>query len=318
MPKILLVKTSSMGDVIHNLPVATDIQRNFPGAVLDWVVEEAFADIPKLHPAVRRVIPVAVRRWRRNAVGRATLRELKALRDDLRRETYDLVLDTQGLLKSALISRIARGHRVGLSRDSAREPVAARLYQQSFPIAKGEHAVKRNRELAARALGYTSTDEIDYGIHAPFEPGLLEVPYAALLHATSRAPKLWPESNWAQLGEYLKSLGMASVLPWGSAEERERSHRLAAQIAGAVVPPALSLSQAAALLARARIVIGVDTGLAHLAAALKRPVVGIYCATDPGLTGIYAPGLNVNLGGAGRSPTPAEAIAAVDRLQRDA
>jgi heptosyltransferase-1 len=161
-------------------------------------------------------------------------------------------------------------------------------------------------------------DELDYGIRTPAECGSVERPYAILLHGTSRTSKLWPESNWTALGEHLKTMEIASVLPWGNAEERERSDRLAVQIGGAVVPSALSLSQAAALLAHAEIVIGVDTGLAHLAAALKRPVVGIYCSTDPKLTGIYAPGSNLNLGGSGHVPRPAEAIAAVERLLRRA
>jgi heptosyltransferase I len=313
--RILLVKTSSMGDVIHNLPVMSDMRRNIPGAAIDWVVEEDFAAIPALHPGVRRVIPVAIRRWRKSWLSAQTLSEVKKFGTELRRDAYDAVLDTQGLTKSAVIARLARGKRLGYLKTSAREPLAALLYDQGFDVPKGQHAVERNRQLAGQALGYPIDAELNYGITAPGLPndGTLARPYGVLLHVTSRASKLWPEPNWVQVGAYLASLGIGCVLPWGTARERERSEALAGKIPGAVVPPSLALEQAAALLGGAQLVIGVDTGLAHLAAALGRPVAGVYCATEPGLTGIYGPG-SVNLGAAGRPPEALEVIAAVERL----
>ncbi len=316
-PHILLVKTSSLGDVLHNLPVVSDIARHYPGAQIDWVVEESFAALPGLHPAVRNVIPVAVRRWRSRLPSAATWREIAAFRNTLAMQRYDIAIDTQGLLKSALLMRGARGLRCGFDRHSAREPLAASLYQRAFKVAAGQHAVERNRQLAAQALGYALEEQADYGIRPPAiaRPAwLMEGHYAVLLHATSRADKLWGEANWIALGRYLHEKHIRCVLPWGNDAEQARSLRLAEAIPGAVAPPRLSLNEAAALLGGARAVIGVDTGLAHLAAALGVPTVGIYTATDPALTGLYAGRSAVNLGNIGSAPevaTVIEALAAV-------
>ncbi len=189
-PHILLVKTSSLGDVLHNLPVASDIARHYPEARIDWVVEESFAALPKLHPAVGNVIPVAVRRWRSKLLDADTWREIAAFRSTLAARHYDIALDTQGLLKSALLMCGAQGLRCGFDRDSAREPLAASLYQRTFPVTTGQHAVERNRQLAAQALGYALEEPADYGIRPPALPPftwLAQGPYAVLLHATSRA-----------------------------------------------------------------------------------------------------------------------------------
>ncbi|HMM54512.1 MAG TPA: lipopolysaccharide heptosyltransferase I [Candidatus Desulfobacillus sp.] len=314
--KILLVKTSSLGDVVHNLPVASDIRTRFPGAAIDWVVEEGFAEIPRLHPAVRRVIPVAVRRWRHNLLSAATWRELRAYRDTVRAETYDLVLDTQGLVKSALLARKARGKRVGHAVASAREPLAARFYDVTYSIPKDLHAVERNRRLAAAALDFAPGLPLDYGIAAAplAAPWLPAAPYSVLLTASSRVDKLWPEAGWLRLGAALNARGLACVLPGGSAAERDRAARLAEGMATAVVAPPMGIGELAQLLAGARLVVGVDTGLSHLAAALSRPTVCLFAGSRPELTGVHAGESALNLGGAGQPPTAEDVTAAVDGL----
>ena len=319
MLKILLVKTSSMGDVIHNLPVVTDIRRQFPDAVIDWVVEESFAQIPLLHPGVRKVIPVALRRWRRSLGRGSTRQEMAAFNAALKSESYDMVLDTQGLIKSAFVAFLARGKRTGYGWGSAWEPLASLLYSESFNVDKTLHAVERNRLLAGLALGYKPTTfALDYGIAAPAGSavGLPPSPYAVLLHATSREDKLWPEDDWIVLGGQLGELGLPCVLPWGSASERTRSERLAHSIARASVPGTLTLDRAAALLACAAIVIGVDTGLTHLAAALGAKVVALYVATSPEHTGVYAGPRAINLGGAGKPPPTADVWQTATKLMQ--
>ena len=316
-PRILLVKTSSLGDVLHNLPVVSDIVRHYPGAHIDWVVEESFAALPRLHPAVRNIIPVAVRRWRRKLVKSDTWREMAAFRRSLAAQHYDLAIDTQGLLKSALLMRNAQTLRYGYDKHSAREPLAASLYQRTFSVATGQHAVERNRQLVAQALGYTLDRSADYGILPPSiaRPGwLANDAYAVLLHATSRDDKLWDEASWIALGHELHEKNIRSVLPWGNDAERARSQRLAAAIPAAIAPPRLNLNEAAALLGGAQVVVGVDTGLSHLAVALGVPTVGVYTATDPELTGLYAGRRMINLGNVDQAPSVAEVTVALNQV----
>lgn len=315
--RILLVKTTSMGDVIHNLPVVGDIRHAFPGATIDWVVEASFAAIPRLHPAVHAVFPVAVRRWRKHLFAATTWREIGAYRRAVSADFYDAVIDTQGLLKSALLATPARGPKCGQDAASAREPVAARFYDRRFSIPRQQNAVVRNRQLVAAALGYALDDQpLDYGIAAaPLAADWLPArDYAVLLTATSRADKEWPEDHWCTLGAALNAAGLACVLPGGSAAERARAARLAGRMGDGVAAPPLDLSELAGLMAGARLVVGVDTGLVHLAAALRRPTVAIYCGSDPTLTGVLGVADFVNLGSLGAPPAPAEVLAAAQDL----
>jgi heptosyltransferase-1 len=314
-PNIVLIKTSSLGDVLHNLPVVTDIRKHFPDARISWVVEEVFSQLPVLHPGVAEIIPVAMRRWRKSWW--ASRKEMQAVCRDLRDQHYDVALDTQGLLKSALFTRCTSATRCGHNWGSAREPLASLFYDRTYSIPRNLHAVERNRMLAGLALGYEPSGAPDYGIRAPqLElPWLPDAPYAVLLHATSRDDKLWDERNWIALGRRLRDDGLRAVLPWGNDSEKTRSERLAATMPDAICPPRIDLNQAAALLGHARAVAGVDTGLSHLAAALDVPTVGIYTATDPGLTGLYAGNRAVNLGGKGSPPSVDEVVAALAGME---
>ena len=309
--RILLVKTSSLGDVIHNLPVVSDLAHAFPDATIDWCVEDAFSEIPRLHPRVAEVIPVALRRWRKSLAQRATWREMAQFRERLKSTRYDAVLDTQGLLKSALITRLARGLRLGYAAEVAREPLAARFYDETFVIPPNAHAVERNRWLAAAAFGTPLDLPLDYGIVAP----ALDLPwlagrYAVLLTATSRDDKLWAEERWIALARELARRGLRAVLPAGSALERARAQRIAAEVPGAVAAPPLKLRELAALLGGAALALGVDTGLAHLASALNVPTIALFMASDPTLTGVHGRGFCRNLGARGRAPTVAEVLTA--------
>jgi heptosyltransferase-1 len=322
LPRILLIKTSSMGDVVHNLPVVGDLRASMPDYRVDWVVEEAFSAIPRLHPGVDRVIPVSIRRWRKHPFAARTRKELADLRSRLRQTRYDDVIDAQGLLKSALLAWVANGRSHGLDWKSSREPLRM-FYDEVHAVPWSVHAVQRNRILASKALGYAISETPEYGIAArPESTASLESAFpvkgagqfAVLLHATSAARKEWPETDWVRLGEYLAAQGMISVLSFGNAAERQRSERLAARIPGARVPPALNLDQLAALMSQARIVAGVDTGLTHLAVALGRPTIGLFLATDPAATGLYGSSRAVNLGGIGMTPSIGEVADAIKRL----
>jgi heptosyltransferase-1 len=306
--RILFVKTSSLGDVIHHCPAITDARNNFPDAVIDWVVEESFAGIVRLHPAVRRAIPVAIRRWRTEFHRPSAWKEILRFHADLRRESYDVIVDSQGLLKSALITSLARGLSHGYDTSSAREPLASRFYDVLHAVERKMHAVDRNRALSSAALGATSMATCDYGIVAKNNLSIpWPVPFCVLLSMTSRADKLWPEQNWAELAKVLSALGLASVFPWGSAIERARSERIVGFAGSGVVPRAMSLSEMASVMTQARAVVGVDTGLTHLAAALNTPAIGVYVGSDPLLTGLH--GANVlNLGTPGVVPSVMEVV----------
>ena len=308
--RLLLVKTSSLGDVIHNLPVVTDIRQHFPDAQIDWCVEEAFADIPRLHPGVNRVLPVALRRWRRQLFQRNTWQQMHAAFSALGEAPYDAIIDTQGLVKSALLCRKAHGPRYGYDHDSVREPLASLAYHCRFAVARAQHAVMRNRALVGAALGFAPLNGPDYGLStAPLKADWLpNLPYVVCLTATSRDDKLWPEAHWVALGHALHQQGFSAVFPAGSARERERAAQLVAQIPDALAAPSLNLPDLAALLAGGVLTVGVDTGLSHLAVALGCPTIALYTATDPGLTGVLGAGVFRNLGGAGLVPTVAEVL----------
>lgn len=316
MPRILFVKTSSLGDVVHNCPAVSDVARRVPDATIDWVVEDSFAEVAALHARVRRVIPVAIRRWRGGLLFPQTWSEIGAFRKLLREESYDAVIDSQGLVKSALVAACAHGLRHGFDRASAREPFASRFYDVQHAVPLALHAVERNRRLAAASLGYGIDAVCDYGLRAGAAlPIQVRTPYALLLTMSSRDDKLWPEEHWRTLGAWLEGRGIHCVLPWGSEGERGRCARIATAIPGATVPDRMALAGLASLARAAHCVIGVDTGLAHLAAAMQVPVVGLYCGSDPALTGLHGNGRVRNLGAAGHPPVVAEVQAAIGELE---
>lgn len=315
---LLLVKTSSLGDVIHNLPVVSDLRRAFPEATIDWCVEESFAEIPRLHPDVAEVIPVAVRRWRKSLGSAQTWEQIAAFRRRIGTARYDAILDTQGLLKSGLISRMAHGTHYGYAAEVARERLAARFYDKTFVIPPNAHAVLRNRWLGAAAFDYPVDFPLDYGITAPEIglPWLTAKRHTVLLTATSRDDKLWAEDNWIAVGSELIKRGLSPILPSGNAIERARAERIAEAIPGAIAAPPLNLRELAALLGRATLAVGVDTGLAHLATALRVPTIALYVTTDPALTGVLGSGYFRNLGGIGQTPSVTEVLNAAEPIIR--
>ena len=255
------------------------------------------------------MIPVVIRHWRVALLSADTWSEFSAFRAALRSEQYDAVIDSQGLVKSALIAALARGQKHGFDRASAREPFAVHFYDATHAVQANMHAVDRNRELAASALGYRVEGPCDYGLRVSGEiPLLARRPFVLLLTMTSRDDKLWPEEHWRSLGNALEARGLHCLLPWGTEEERRRCARIATAIPGAVVPRRMTLTELASLACQARCVVGVDTGLTHLAAAVDVPVIGLYCSSDPALTGLHGGNRVRNLGNRGAPPAVAEVL----------
>lgn len=290
--RVLLIKTSSLGDVIHTLPALTDAAAAIPGIQFDWVVEEGFAEIPAWHPAVAEVIPVAIRRWRKNLLATWKSGEWAGFKRRLREGRYDLVIDAQGLLKSAWLTRYCTAPVAGLDRASVREPLASRFYDRRYAVAWGQHAVERTRQLLAQALGYQVPASVgDYGLDRAAMAGApAGEPYVLFLHGTTWASKHWPEADWRALAEHLDARGVAVRLPWGSEAEKARAERLVEGLAHAQVLPKLNLRGVAAVIAGARACVAVDTGLGHLAAALDVPSISLYGPTLPVKVGAYGRG----------------------------
>ncbi len=290
--RVLLVKTSSMGDVLHSLPALSDAQKQFPEIRFDWVVEESFAQIPTWHQAVDNVIPVAIRRWRKNWFSAPIRAERATFRHQLQQKKYDAIIDAQGLLKSAfLVTRLAQGPKHGYDWQSIREPLASLFYDHRHPISKQQHAVERIRQLFAATLGYAKPQEQgDYGIAQHFIQAATsdhQADYLIFLHATTRDDKHWPEAHWRELMALVAPTGLKIKLPWGAEHEHERAIRLAEGFPFVEVLPKLTLAEVAQQIANAKAVISVDTGLSHLTAALDKPNITLFGATDPGLIGGY-------------------------------
>ncbi len=316
MSAVLVVRPSSLGDVVWALAVAADIARARPGTAVDWVAEEAFVDLPARSPYVRRTIPLALRRWRRQFARPGAWGEAARFRTTLRSTRYDAIVDLQEQVKGALVARLAHGPRHGFGRHSIREPLATLLHDRHHEVPRGAHFLVRCRSLAAAALGYAVEGPPRWSLAtAPHVAAMPAGRYAVALHGTTRTGKLWPEDGWRELLAALAGAGLSVLLPWGNDDERARSERLAAGIPGAIVPPRQRLADLAALLARADLAVGVDTGLTHLAAVLGTPTVAIFTETDPVTAGVAIAGPHaIDLGGNGVVPSVADVRSAAGAL----
>lgn len=285
--QILVIKLSSMGDIIHVLPALSDAVAAIPNISFDWVVEENFAEIPSWHSASNLIIPIAMRRWRKQLLTALKKHEIQNFWQKLRAKKYDYVIDVQGLLKSAVITRAAKGVSCGFSANNAREPLAAYFYKCKFDIAKNLHAIERARQLFAKALGYKISESFpDFALKkSVFNCNSIAEKYLMFVHGTSRDEKCWPEKNWIALAKIATEHGFKVKLPWGKEAEFDRAQRIAAECKNVEVLPKSSLTTLGTLLLNSKGVFAVDTGLGHLAAALNVPAVSLYGPTNPDLIG---------------------------------
>lgn len=321
--KILLIRVSSLGDVLHNMPMVDDLAAHFPGAQIDWVVEEAYVNLVKLQPKVNKVIPFALRRWRKSLGSAETRKELKAFYRAVREEEYDFVFDTQGLLKTGIIMGMARtnknGKKVGLANGtegSGYEGISRVFHDQSVAVDRHTHAVLRGRLVAAAACGYQVNTPASFGLQklglAP--DWMPDSPYIVFFHGTAGASKKWSRDNWIETARNLQVKDWPILLPWGNAEEKSEAEAMAEKMHNARVLPKLSMQDAIVLAQRAALVIGVDTGLTHIAAAYETPTIEIYCDSPKWKTeGNWSEKI-INLGDKGAPPSVAEVEIAFERL----
>jgi heptosyltransferase-1 len=316
MTEILFIKTSSMGDVLHHMPAVTDARRRFPEARITWVVDELYAPLARLHPAVNEIVPIAVRRWRRRLYKLPTWNEIRVATSKLRARAYDAIIDTQGLVRTALMTKLIHGESHGYDSASIREPFASRFYHVRHQVSWDLHVIARNRTLTGRALGYEPHGAPDYGFDRDYFRADATAPYALLFHATAKPTKEWPEERWREIGKALAARGLEVVLPWGNVAERERSERLAAAIPGAHVPDLRPIMEVGKLIAGATIVVGVDTGFLHIAAALGVPVVAVFTIVKSHTAIPMGPG-PIEMAGAEKGwPEAADVLAAIERVLR--
>jgi heptosyltransferase-1 len=288
--RILVVKLSSFGDVVHAMPALSDLAAARPDIEVDWLVEEGFASVAALHPAVSQVFAAADRRLRWPPTRwPALLAARNRLRRQLQARHHDLVIDLQGLLKSIATARLSIAPIAGYDADSIREPAASRFYDRTFAVSRELHAVERNRRLLAAAVGYElPAGRGSFGV--PKGEGRREglpARFAILVHSASWPSKLWPEAEWLRLVRHLADRGLPAVLPWGNDDEKARAVRIAAGGNATVLANRLGGADLAAVVGGATCAIGLDSGLMHLATALAVPGVWLFGPTDPGLTGPY-------------------------------
>lgn len=337
-PKILLVKLSSLGDVLHNLPIVWDLRSRLPNAQIDWVVEEGYVYL--LQPlltregfrGIDRIVPFGLRRWRKNLLSADSWKQFFAFKKDLQQVSYDIIIETQGILKSALVCALAKRSPnaiiAGLANAtdySGYEPLARNFYSQLVQVPAQCHAVDRSRWVMCSAIDSPLIRRDEAPQFFPIEltktiskaaVAGLHSPYVLFFHSTAREAKRWPNENWATLGRELSSRGFQVILPWGSPSERAISELLAAQIPGSLVPPAFSIEQAFSVINDAALTVGVDTGLTHLSAVLNKPTVEIYCDSPRWKTEGYWSNQIRNIGDLRYPPAVQEVLNTVLRLLR--
>lgn len=293
--RVLIIKVSSMGDVLHTLPSLTDSMYLLPNIQFDWVVEEQFSEIPTWHPSVKEIIPIGIRRWRNNLLNISSYQEWYKFKSILQKYNYDKVIDAQGLIKSAiLITYIARGEKHGMDYKSSREPFSSCFYDYCHTIDKNMHAIERIRYLFASSLGYkVPIKTADYSIYNYFINKYNYEPHLIFLHATTCPNKQWPKSHWRTLISFACNAGYRISLPWGTEKERQYAEELKENFNCVEVLPKLSLCEIAKKIIGASAVVSVDTGLSHLTAALNCYNLTLYGPTKPKLIGVY--GQNQNL-----------------------
>jgi heptosyltransferase I len=329
-PKILLVKLSSLGDVLHNLPIVWDLRARFPKAQIDWVVEEGYVHLlePLLSKdglqGIDRIIPFGLRRWKKNLFKLDIWQQFFAFKKQLQAVQYDYVIETQGLLKSAVVCALAKkaadaivAGLANATQYSGYEPIARNFYNQCVQVLIDCHAVDRSRWVMCSAFNWPLLDRTNTPFFYPesFTQNLgehnlagIQKPYVLCFHSTAREAKRWSNQNWVELGNVLARHGYQVVFPWGSSSEKEISTQIAMKIPGALVPPAFSIEEAFSVIAGAALTVGVDTGLTHLAAVLGRPTVEIYCDSPRWKAEGYWAQNICNVGDIGSPPSATEVV----------
>ena len=286
MIRILIVKLTSLGDLIHTMPAITDIQHNSSEVELDWLVDEQFSEIPAWHSFVNKTIAIGLRRWRRNINSRS-LSEFMNCISEIRSKNYDFIVDVQGLLKSSILgSIIAKGESHGYADTSIKEKYASLFYNYKYHVPLNLHAVTRIRNLCSQVLNYSIDEaEINYGVKEQLQNKERDN-YIVLIPHSSNPIKNWEEKKWIELAKLINAEGLKVKVSWGSEFEKQQATRIA-QASNTEVAEKLNLNinSIGKFLAKAKAVVSLDTGFSHIAAALETPNICLCITSDPNLSG---------------------------------
>lgn len=316
MKRVLIVKVTSLGDIVQALPVVADIKRAFPGVQVDWAADEAFAELVQWSESVDRVLCAPLRRFKK-ARRWDDLKAIWASIAQLRAYRYDFIIDIHGVYKSAIIAFLARSsRRIGYQSQDLGERGAAFAYTGRFGPRPQGNAWHGMRISAGEALGYRVEGPPLYNlrlpepVRSPFEPG--SAPVAAFFHATSKDDKKWPLTHWVAVGRELAERGFCVVLPWGSAGERAEAEQIAGQVPNSTVLPTMSVTEIAQMIDACSLVVGTDTGFVHLAHALQKRTVMIFVATSPSHCGVQSPYRSISVGDGQSVPPVSATLAAIN------
>ena len=313
--RIVIVKLSSIGDVVHTLPAAALLRRALPAASLTWVVERRAAEVLKDSPAIDQVIEIDTRAWRKRLLSRSTMGEVRAQLNHLRKLSglngsgnVDIAIDFQGLVKSGLVA-LATGasRRIGFETGDLREKASKLLLTEQVTTSTFNHVIEKNLALARAAITRSPTktvaeERLTGNAHefpiavSPDDERIVEAaiggqrPFAIINPGGGWATKLWPLERYSELADWLSSeCGLKSIVTFGPGEETLAQAVASNAVSGAARPLASTLKQFVALARRAALFVGGDTGPLHLAAASGTPIVGLYGPTSPGRNGPFDP-----------------------------
>ena len=291
--RVLIIKLTSMGDLMHAFPALTDAVKHIPDISFDWVVDESFAEVPKWHASVNKVIPTAHRRWKKNLYQAYKNGGFSQFYHQLNASDYDVVIDLQSNLKSAFVSWLRKGDVHGYDKNTCREKPAHWAYQYHYTISLRQHAIERQRALFSKIFNYASPEplqnfECDYGVdlNAHGLPSFaLPKKYVVCVHNASWPTKLWPLPAWRELITHIAAQGFSILLPCGSDNEYQRAQEIADGFPDTMALPKMNLNEMAAIMSNAQAAVCSDTGLAHMAAVASIPAITLYAVTDTLLIG---------------------------------
>lgn len=315
--KILIIRLSAIGDIFHTLTILPDIRKVFKDVQIDWLVDESFVEVTKLSPLIENVIPIPLKKWKKSKL--SYLPNLIKYKKSLPKVNYDYIIDTQSLIKTALLSKfLFNGEIYGLDRKSAREPLASLFYDYKYNVNQDNVAVIRLRGLIAKIFNLNhNLRKFSFDVKTkPYLPNF-DSKYVLFLHGTSKENKKWAIDNWVELSQWIISnTDKQIVVTHSNDSEYQFTKDLKDKLNSSrlTIIDKLKFAEFADVVKHASLVVGVDTGFTHLANLLHIPTIAIYQASDPNYVGMLESAIAKNLGNKESKITSYQAISCIQRI----